>query len=352
MKSILSLILSLLCAVNISALPKSVSLNGQPYHVQGIAWDDVSGRMYFTVTTKFIITDAEGTILGSVEGLHGHLGAMVFDSASRKVYASMECKDDAIGTGISRQLGMEGYHRSSFYIAEIDVDAVKSIDTPASDAVRLHELPQVAEDYSAEVVMEGKSFKHRYGCSGIDGVTIAPGFGGKGGSFLYVAYGIYSDTTRTDNDYQILFQYRMDRIGKPSGRYFIKTGNTTYGVQNLAYDRYSDKLFMVVYRGKKSIWPNYDIFSVDMSTEPERMYPEGIPYEKKRVMTIPVNDRCCWYFRWGKQGICPVGNGNWYITEDSVRKDDGDKALNDCTVRLYRWNGERNYSDGTPFVVE
>lgn len=54
----------------------------------------------------------------------------------------------------------------------------------------------------------GRTVAHRFGCSGIDGVTFAPRFGsGEEGDWLYVAYGIYGDTLRTDNDYQVLLAY-------------------------------------------------------------------------------------------------------------------------------------------------
>lgn len=345
MRKILSILLFTLLRLQAWAGPAEISLNGQTGHVQGIAWDEAGNRMFFSATTKFIITDTQGEITASIEGLHGHLGSMVFDSASRKVYASMECKDDVIGSSISRQLGVEGFKQSTFYIAEIDVDAVTQVNTPAEKAITYHEVRQVAEDYAAEVTVDGKTLKHRYGCSGIDGITIAPDFGGKGGRYLYLAYGIYSDTTRTDNDYQILLQYRLDRLDRPRSRFFIKTGNTTYGIQNLAYDDNTDKMFMVVYRGRKSQYPNYDIFTADMSDKPRKGKPDGIPYEKGKINIVPPGQDH-WMFRWGKQGLCPLGNGEWYITEDSSRKNADGKTLHDCTVRLYRWNlnGESPFS--------
>ena len=59
------------------------------------------------------------------------------------------------------------------------------------------------DDYYGTAVNGGREVKHRLGCSGIDGVTFAPAFGQSrdGKKYLYVAYGIYGDTLRTDNDY-------------------------------------------------------------------------------------------------------------------------------------------------------
>ena len=54
----------------------------------------------------------------------------------------------------------------------------------------------------------GKTLEHRYGCSGFDGITFGPKFGKSDGKrYLTIAYGIYGDSTRTDNDYQVLLQY-------------------------------------------------------------------------------------------------------------------------------------------------
>src|SRR5690606_21178990 len=103
--------------------------------------------------------------------------------------------------------------------------------------------------------------------------------------YLYVAYGVYGDTMRDDNDHQVLLKYdvanwnkyakhlsqdELHQSGpkKPLDKYFIKTGNTSYGIQNLAYDSYSGNLFAAVYRGAKSHYPNYDLFVIDGHTKP------------------------------------------------------------------------------------
>ena len=116
-------------------------------------------------------------------------------------------------------------------------------------------MEKVAQtDYMAKVELDGKQVEHRLGCSGIDGVSFGPKFGKKGGKmYLTTTYGVYSDTKRSDNDYQVLLQYdiadwrkyerplsqdNMHTFGpeKPDGQYFAYTGNTTYGVQNIEYD--------------------------------------------------------------------------------------------------------------------
>ena len=85
----------------------------------------------------------------------------------------------------------------------------------------------------------------------LSAATANAAFGKKGGKqYLTVGYGVYGETTRSDNDYQVLLQYdvrnwakyekplsqdNMHQQGpaKPAGQYFVKTGNTTYGVQNV-----------------------------------------------------------------------------------------------------------------------
>jgi hypothetical protein len=191
--------------------------------------------------------------------------------------------------------------------------------------------------------MDGKTYDHRYGCSGIDGVTIGPGFGGKGGEYFYVAYGIYSDLERTDNEYQILLQYDMDevRMGKTDkyNKYFVRTGNTSYGVQNLAYDECSGLMLMAVYKGKKPTNKNMDLYAVSMSTKPVKGKLEGVPYEKKKVNIVKMEGEG-WAFKHGSTGLCPLGDNKWYISVKGKKE-----GKHSCTATLYKWTGEK-----TPFV--
>ena len=110
--------------------------------------------MYFSFTTRFIVTDDNGQITGSIDKIHGHLGAMTFDAAKRKVYASLECKDDEIGANISQKMGVDAYKESSFYIVEIDVDAVNRLGVSQETAMRRIPVTQANEDYKAEVTTQ------------------------------------------------------------------------------------------------------------------------------------------------------------------------------------------------------
>lgn len=323
------------CTTSVKKYPEVIKVYGERHHVQGIAFDKECNLLYSSFTSSFLKSGPDGELLGSITGINGHLGAMTFDPSSRKAYASLEMKDDAIGRNISSALGMSGYTReqSRFYIAEIDVDKVNAPDTPFEDAVILHEVKEAGMDYAAELELNGVKVEHRYGCSGIDGVAVAPAFGKKKGHkderYLYVGYGIYGDTTRTDNDYNILLCYSLDNLETPLHKYFIRTGNTTYGIQNMTYDDYSDRLYLAVYKGKKQENPNYSMFAVEMSQEPFLGKLEGVTYHEGEAEQVNFCEG--WHFKWGSMGLCSLGNAYFYISE--IGKENGRQY---CNATLYR----------------
>ena len=349
-----------------SDVPDSIYVGGKMFHVQGLAIDRERGYMYFSFTSQFYKTDLQGNVLASIDRVQGHLGAMTLNPEDGRVYASLECKDDEIGANISKKLKVDQIERSSsvFYIAIIDVNKLDRIGMdPEKDGVMTTVcVREACEDYRAIVKQDGKELEHRYGCSGIDGVTFAPAIGKKSGKkYLYVAYGIYGDNGRTDNDYQVLLRYDVRRWGryetpvtfgnihekgpkKPQEKYFVYTGNTRYGVQNMAYDPYTHRIYMAVYNGKKPQYPNYGLFAVDCSKKPFKAPLKGVGYEEdeQKQLTLAEDglyDEASgvhgWYFKWGSTGICPLGDGWWLISENSKNKD----KTNNCNARLYRWSG-------------
>lgn len=353
---------SLLCAgerFNPESLPREVFVNGGQFHVQGIAWDRDRNCMYMSFTSAFFKTDMEGNVIASVSGINGHLGAMTFDPVERKVYASLELKDDSIGQGISKGLNAHFYTREQcvFYIASIDVDKITSMDMRQEDVMTLTRVDVACEDYQAKVKCGGKELEHRFACSGIDGVTIGPEFGKKHGRrCLYVAYGVYGDNSRSDNDYNVLLCYDLRNLAKPLKRYFIFCGNTTWGVQNLGYDGFTGKLFMAVYSGKKEQYPNYSLFAVDMSQKPFKAVLKGVEYHTARELQLKLDESALvdeatgisgWNFKWGSTGFCPIGDGWYYISENGKTKDAAGNRNNYCRATLYRWNGD---AQNGPFV--
>ena len=329
-------------------------------HIQGIAVDQEKGYIYYSYTTMLIKTDLQGHIVGSVTGLLGHLGDLDLNEADGRVYGSLEYKNDAIGRGI---LNMEKSTRTldnAFYIAIFDVDRIDRVGMSAEkDGIMTTVyLPTVLEDYLAEVATSEGKKAHRLGCSGIDGVAFGPKFGSTSGKeYLTVAYGIYSEKDRSDNDYQVLLQYDtekwakyertlsqddMHQMGprKPAGQYFVFTGNTTYGVQNLEYDPFTEAWLMAVYKGVKEHYPNYTLFAADAKARPAKQTLQGVPYIKKGLV-VPLKAEGLkdattgirgWMWGVGSTGMAALGGGYYYFSHN-YNSEQGQGS----TIRMYRY---------------
>lgn len=313
-------------------------------HCQGIALDMEKGYMYCSFTTSLIKLDLDGRLIGSVKGLLGHLGCIDFHEADGKVYGSLEYKNDAIGQGILKNARKDGSVQDGFYVAVFDVDKIDRVDMDAcTDGVmKAVWLRDVLEDY--------KSPGHRYGCSGIDGLAFGPMFGASPSSkeYLCVAYGIYSDVERTDNDHQVILCYdtaNWDQLAQPlfqtaphtSGpapyaRYFVYTGNTTYGVQNLEYDAYTRRWYMAVYRGQKTSFPNPGLFAVDGSIAPKPAPLKGMD-EFGFVLALDEHGINGWDLDLGSTGLFAFGDGRYYISHPK-HGEQGDST----EIVLYRYD--------------
>ena len=348
-------------AQNPASLPRKIESG--PFkagHIQGIAVDTEQKYMYYSYTTMLIKTDMQGNIVGSVTGLLGHLGDLDFNDADGRLYGSLEYKNDVIGQGILRMEKSERKLQTAFYIAIFDVEKItrEGMDAEKDGIMTTVFLPTVLEDYLAEVLTaEGKQ-NHRLGCSGIDGVTFGPKFGKKGGKqYLTIGYGVYGETDRSDNDYQVLLQYdvrkwqKYERAlsqndmhqqgpAKPAGQYFVKTGNTTYGVQNLDYDAASHSWMMAVYKGKKKNYPNYTFFAADGAARPVTKALDGVPYIKKaKVVALKAAGKQQgeirgWDWGVGSTGMCSLGEGYFYLSHN-YKIEAGQGSI----IRLYRFTG-------------
>lgn len=362
-------------ATDVSQLPRTISTGPQGrFHVQGIAVDLKHGYIYFSFTTRLLKMDFQGNLIGSVNGMTGHLGCLTMNPADGRVYGSLEYKNDAIGKGIQKQLRKETggtlpveneAERTGFYVAIFDVDRITRPDMDAEkDRVMTTVfIKEVYDDYLAQVENGGRTVKQRFGCTGFDGITFAPQFdagGKKRENRLYLAYGIYGDTLRTDNDYQVLLAYdtkdwkqyeqplsqeNLHRSGpaSPEHKYFVRTGNTTYGVQNLAYDKASGNFYMAVYKGKKRAYPNYSLFIIDGARSPRKETLQGFdtPTEGEVLSLLQAgksaNGIYGWDFQWGTTGLCPLGEGYFYISHNERSETTGQES---STVHLYQWTGD------------
>lgn len=326
-------------------------------HVQGIAVDVEGGFIYYSFTNLLAKYDLEGRLVGTLVGWTGHLGDLAFNPADGRLYGSLEYKAD-----------------EAFYIAVIDVAGLDRVGVEASrsDLFRTVHLAEVGRDYAADMDGDGRfdgdtadTRDHRYGASGIDGVAFGPRFGHTDGPVLLtVAYGVYGDVARTDNDHQVLLQYDIadwSRYARPlseaaphregpaavDGKYFVRTGNTTYGVQNLAYDAEAGRWFMGVYQGRKPVFPNYLLFAVEAQAQPVRGDLVGVPaasgrgWEQGLLLPLasdglddPTTGLRGW--RWKADvGFQPLGRDLFYVAVNS-----GGKGAQTADITLMRWTGD------------
>lgn len=350
----------------LTSLPDSIFSGKQgKMHVQGIAVDKAKGYVYFSFTDRLIKTDLSGKLIGSVTGFAGHLGDLDFNTEDGRIYGSLEYKNDAIGKGIRNSLGLKDNGQDGFYIAVFDVAQINCPDMNAEkeDLLQTVYIKEAVDDYEATVPVDSKAIPHRFACSGIDGLAFAPAIGGakEGRKYLYVAYGIYGDTTRRDNNHQVLLKYdiadwkkyekklsqgQLHRSGpaKPLEKYFLMTGNTRYGIQNLAYDTYTGNLFAAVYRGAKNNFPNYDLFVIDGRQAPvSRTILSGNEIMEVQALSLlqtgPKDDKTGiggWHFKWGATGLCPLGDGLFYISHNAKDKAGQEQS----TIHKYKWVGD------------
>lgn len=342
---------------DVEPLPTEVYGGAWPTsHVQGIAIDKKEGHMYFSFTQMLVKTDLQGNVVGTVEGLTGHLGDIDFNPKDGRVYGSLEYKD-----------------AESFYIAMFDGDEITrtGMDAESDGVMSTVYLEEVVDDFTADMDGDGKfdgdvadTPDHRYGCSGIDGVSFGPEFGKrKGKQKLTVAYGIYSNIDRQDNDHQVLLQYDVNQWhkyeqpltqskphtsgpGEAAGKYFAYTGNTTYGVQNLEYDAHTGDWFMAVYEGKKEQFPNYPFFIIDGSKSPEKGLIRG-QEEPEQGLLLPLLEEGLYdgdtgIYGWdfsGEFGLTSLDDGYYYVADDGEIEEDGVQKETG-TAELHRWTGE------------
>jgi len=329
-------------------------------HIQGIAIDKERKYLYLSFTTILVKMDITGNVIGTVAGLTGHLGDLDYNDDDRRVYGSLEYKS-----------------QESFYLAIFDGDKIDRVgmDAENDNIMTAVYMNEVVSDFICDMNGDGRfdgdiadTDDHRYGCSGIDGISFGPVFGEDKTSTpkLMLAYGIYRNVNRDDNDYQIILQFDVRELDKykrplnqinphksgpefPEAKYFIYTGNTTFGVQNLEYDYYTGDWFMTVYNGTKDKFPNYPLYIIDGSKKPysgeiigQPEYEEGLLLSlKKDGIYDEKSGVYGWQFKYGQTGLISLDNEYYYISHNG--KSNGKQLSN---IYLYRWN--RN-ADEAPF---
>lgn len=343
-------------------LPSNIfSGNWKEGHVQGIAVDTQRGFVYYSFTTILLKTDLQGNALASVKNIIGHLGCIAFDGEANRVYGSLELKHDVIGKEIMERTGVRLAEENAFYLVSFELDKLDRMDMDAEKdgIMRAVYVRDVVRDFDGTDPLTG--LPGRYGCGGMDGVSVGPVFGAAPDSErkLLLAEGIKKELHRNDNDHQVLLQYDLsifDTYGQPltqlqphhSGpeaceqRYFFYTGNTNWGIQNLEYDPHSRYWFTAVYPGAKPEFENFRMFAIDGAVAARPAPLEGRPGETGLLLTSAgigqgrKDGRIFGsHFRWGSTGIASLGNGEFYISQNGVISEEG---LHFTNLKLYRFD--------------
>ena len=327
-------------------------------HIQGIAIDKDRKYIYCSFTTELVKLDMNGNEVGSVKGFTGHLGCLAYCEKDGRVYASLEYKNDEIGKGVLNKLGLQKEIKNAFYVAIFDGEKIvrSGMNAETDGVMTTVFLREPTDDYLCQWQDGDQMKKHRFGCSGIDGITFAPI---RGEWRLLVAYGVYGDITREDNDYQVLLSYvpdelrayedilRADHIHEngPASckeRFFVYTGNTTYGVQNMEYDPYTGDIFLAVYRGQKEKFPNFKMYVIDGSKNPETSVLSGMGGACGSELFLKEKGLCGngiygYRFPYGSTGLIALGEGYYYISHDH-----GKNGEYSSEIFLYRYTGRED----------
>ena len=297
-------------------------------HLQGIACDEKLEYMYMSFTDRLVKVDMRankpaasvtGLLAGGIYGGGAHLGCLAYYKG--RVYGSLEYKA-----------------AEKFYVAAFDCDRMTDLDMDykTSGVMTTMYMEEVVRDYTDDLNAGehdnlASSLGHRHGCSGIDGITFGTLPGDPAGkTYLLLAYGIYGNTNRADNDYQVLLAFDPDSFTflpfdqnaphqtgpKPCKKLFVYTGNTRYGVQNLEYDRDTGDLWMIVYPGKKTQYPNFPVYVVDGSAPPSKellqirgqAYADNFHGETLQLKHV---------------GRCHAESGVWGVPDMPLRADTG-----------------------------
>lgn len=313
-------------------LPEKIFLgaHNKNNHCQGFALDTERKYAYQAYAHKLVKTDLEGNVIGTVENITGHLGCIDYCDEDGKLYGALS---QVVDESSQKELG---------FIAIFDVSKIDQMGMNAEkeEIMRVVRLKTVEEYTSGTSISNGVEYLHKYGSSGIDGLTIGPDFGaGKDSKkYLQVSMGILGDTEREDNDHQIILQYEFDSWwsnkatrfsqdslseiyteNEPRNTYFIYTGNTTWGIQNFEYDEYTGDYFAFFYRGEKPEFPNYDVFFIDGSKKAELKPLEGkdisgLELSLRRAGKNKIGETGI-YFSSGSMGAYSLGDGRFYFVE-------------------------------------
>lgn len=134
----------------------------------------------------------------------------------------------------------------------------------------------------------------------IDGITVAPQFGGGTDLKIYISYNVYYDKKEgyALNEEQLLFEYDYNSIRnskeiRASATYSVDLGPIKYGIQTLEYDRATGNIWCAVRQGLS----NYSLYCLDHNT----------------MKLISNGNQTGWDCSHAGDGFCSLGNDYFYV---------------------------------------
>ncbi len=203
----------------------------QNYHLQGFTTDNEF--VYWSFTDSLVKTNLNNTVIAQVPVLGGHLGDI--DYYGGKIYASL------MGNALR---GEPWGQWTSFHIDVFDCDTLA-----------LEKMIRLDPCYKMHA-----NIPENHGFRGIDGVAVKSGADGR--PELWVAAAL---ETAPEYDKQMLMHFNLD--GELIEIKYFKTGNTTFGIQNLDYEDDTGLFWFTTYGGHKEFQTNTGLFSVRAETE-------------------------------------------------------------------------------------
>ena len=131
----------------------------------------------------------------------------------------------------------------------------------------------------------------------------------------------------------------------PDSKYFVYTGNTNWGVQNLEYDPLTGNMFIAVYKGHKEKFPNFPMFVVDMK---KGAISEKHKFLDDEISTLPLAEigqkdekSNIWGidFPYGSTGMISLGDGFFYFSQNF--EDENGWGTN---IALYQFKSGEGFS--------
>ena len=203
----------------------------------------------------------------------------------------------------------------------------------------------------------------KFGIIGIDGCEMGPKFGvSDGKEYLTVSASVPKNLARTDNDYQVLWQYDVTewwanlaqpfdaenlplQTVTPDGEYFLLTGNGEYGIQDTAYDESTKCWYFITYEIlREGYAADSFCFVVSAESAPVSGTLLGQPTETQGMLLSTVNkgmnnglNDIYYYDFWEAcTGLVSLGDGYFYVSESGT---DG-SGRQYTNVYKYKWTGE------------